>query len=287
MNIVFHGVRGSTPCHSPEVQRYGGNTSCVSLHAPGQAPLVFDLGTGLRYFGGALHDDVAEINVLVSHLHWDHIQGLPFLPQLQRSDCSVNIWAPAQGDGRTAHESLDAAITQPMFPVSLAQFGAKISVFDVKASDELCQWRIGAFDVRAADVPHIGPTLGYRVSLEGRSVVYISDHQEPSDSSQFAPEVLELCDKADVLIHDAQFTDVDYVGREHWGHCRIDYAFSLAVSAGVATLVLFHHDPSRSDDELDAIEAEYKVRGLEHGVEVVVAREGTEMKIPCHADAHA
>ena len=127
MNIVFHGVRGSTPCHSPEVQRYGGNTSCVSLHAPGQAPLVFDLGTGLRYFGGALHDDISEINVLVSHLHWDHIQGLPFLPQLQRRDCSVNIWAPEQDDARTAHESLDAAITRPMFPVSLAQFGANIS----------------------------------------------------------------------------------------------------------------------------------------------------------------
>lgn len=283
MNIVFHGVRGSTPCHSPEVQRYGGNTSCVSLLARGQAPLVFDLGTGLRYFGGALSNDVAEINVLVSHLHWDHIQGLPFLPQLQRSDCSVKIWAPAQQDGRTAHETLDAAITQPMFPVSLAAIGANISVHDVEPS----MWRIGAFEVRAVDVPHIGPTLGYRVSLDGRSVVYISDHQEPSDSSQFDPKVLELCDKADVLIHDAQFTDVDYVGREHWGHCRIDYAFSLAVSAGVATLVLFHHDPSRSDDELDVIEAEYKVRGLEFGVEVVVAREGMEMKIPCHADAHA
>lgn len=283
MNIVFHGVRGSTPCHSPEVQRYGGNTSCVSLLARGQAPLVFDLGTGLRYFGGALSNDVAEINVLVSHLHWDHIQGLPFLPQLQRSDCSVKIWAPAQQDGRTARETLDAAITQPIFPVSLAAIGANISVHDVEPS----MWRIGAFEVRAVDVPHIGPTLGYRVSLDGRSVVYISDHQEPSDSSQFDPKVLELCDKADVLIHDAQFTDVDYVGREHWGHCRIDYAFSLAVSAGVATLVLFHHDPSRSDDELDAIEAEYKVRGLEFGVEVVVAREGMEMKIPCHADAHA
>lgn len=283
MNILFHGVRGSTPCHSPEVQRYGGNTSCVSLLARGQAPLVFDLGTGLRYFGGALSNDVAEINVLVSHLHWDHVQGLPFLPQLQRSDCLVNIWAPAQQDGRTAHETLDAAITQPMFPVSLAAIGANISVHDVEPS----MWRIGAFEVRAVDVPHIGPTLGYRVSLDGRSVVYISDHQEPSDSSQFDPKVLELCDKADVLIHDAQFTDVDYVGREHWGHCRIDYAFSLAVSAGVATLVLFHHDPSRSDDELDAIEAEYKVRGLEFGVKVVVAREGMEMKIPCHADAHA
>jgi ribonuclease BN (tRNA processing enzyme) len=170
-----------------------------------------------------------------------------------------------------------------MFPVSLAAIGANISVHDVEPS----MWRIGAFEVRAVDVPHIGPTLGYRVSLDGRSVVYISDHQEPSDSSQFDPKVLELCDKADVLIHDAQFTDVDYVGREHWGHCRIDYAFSLAVSAGVATLVLFHHDPSRSDDELDAIEAEYKVRGLEFGVEVMVAREGMEMKIPCHADAHA
>jgi len=169
---VFHGVRGSTPCHSPEVQRYGGNTSCVSLLARGQAPLVFDLGTGLRYFGGALSNDVAEINVLVSHLHWDHIQGLPFLPQLQRSDCSVNIWAPAQQDGRTAHETLDAAITQPMFPVSLAAIGANISVHDVEPS----MWRIGAFEVRAVDVPHIGPTLGYRVSLDGRSVAVSYTH---------------------------------------------------------------------------------------------------------------
>ncbi len=280
---MFHGVRGSTPCHSPEVQRYGGNTSCVSLVAPGQDPLVFDLGTGLRYFGKQLDVAVSSVNVLVSHLHWDHIQGLPFLPQLQRDDCAINIWAPAQDDGRTAHECLNAAICQPMFPVSLEAIGATVEVHDVEPSD----WKIGAFDVNAVNVPHIGPTLGYRVTYNDRSIVYISDHQEPSDASLFDPAVLELCNNADVLIHDAQFTDVDYVGREHWGHCRIDYAFALAVEAGVSTLVLFHHDPSRSDDELDAIEGEYKLRGADAGVDVVVAREGMELFVPCHADVHA
>jgi phosphoribosyl 1,2-cyclic phosphodiesterase len=276
-------VRGSTPCHSPEVQRYGGNTSCVSVAAPGQDPLVFDLGTGLRYFGEQLDSSVRNVNVLVSHLHWDHIQGLPFLPQLQHHDCSVNIWAPSQDDGRTAQECLNAAICQPMFPVSLEAIGADVAVHDVEPS----AWKLGAFDVRASSVPHIGPTLGYRVSYEGRSIVYISDHQEPSDPTQFDPKVLELCVNSDVLIHDAQFTNVDYVGREHWGHCRIDYAFSLAVAAGVSTLVLFHHDPSRSDDELDVIEADYKLRGADVGVDVVVAREGMELLIPCHAGAHA
>ena len=255
----------------------------MSVHAPGEDPLVFDLGTGLRYFGCQLDSSVDNLNVLVSHLHWDHIQGLPFLPQLQRDDCSINLWAPAQGNGRTAKDCLHAAICQPMFPVSLETIGAEVVVHDVEPSN----WQIGSFAVQAANVPHIGPTLGYRVTYEGRSVVYISDHQEPSDPAQFAPEVVGLCENADVLIHDAQFTDIDYIGREHWGHCRIEYAFSLAVATGVSTLVLFHHDPSRSDDELDAIEVEYKVRGGECGLNVVVAREGMELLIPCHAGSHA
>jgi len=280
---VFHGVRGSTPCHSPEVQRYGGNTSCVSVAAPGEDPLIFDLGTGVRYFGATLDASVQCLNVLVSHLHWDHIQGLPFLPQLQYDGCEINVWAPVQDDGRSARDCFAAAITEPVFPVALDSIGAQIAIHDVAPSE----WEIGSFTIRAAKVPHIGPTLGYRVTYDDRSVVYVSDHQEPADPKWFAPDVLDLCEAADVLIHDAQFVDADYAGREHWGHCRIDYAMSLAIAARVSTLVMFHHDPSRSDDELDAIEVEYQRRGAEVGIEVVVAREGMEMTIPCHADNHA
>lgn len=274
MRLTFHGVRGSTPCHGEEIRRYGGNTSCVELSIPGDPPLMFDLGTGLRY-AGSEHGDVTSVNCLVGHFHWDHVQGLPFYGPALRSGVSLTVHGPAQSDGRGVGETLGSIIRPPMFPVSLDEFPAHFAYVD-HGDDE---FSVGSAVVRSRLVPHIGPTLGYRVEWCGRSITYISDHQEPLDGQLCSPGVRELCDSADVLIHDAQYTNDDFVGHETWGHCRIDYALRLAQACSVSTLVLFHHDPARTDDLLDALAAQTEAWGREHGITVVVAREGMVVEV--------
>ena len=274
MRLTFHGVRGSTPCNGEEIRRYGGNTSCVEVSIPGDPPLMLDLGTGLRY-AGAAHGDATVINCLVGHFHWDHVQGLPFYGPALRPGTTVNIHGPAQSDGRGVGEVLHSIVRAPMFPVGLDAFPAAFSFTD-HGDDEFA---VGSAQVRSRLVPHIGPTLGYRVSWGGRSVTYISDHQEPLDGSTCSEGVRDLCDGTDVLIHDAQYLNHDFVGHETWGHCRVEYALSLAQACGVSTLVLFHHDPTRDDDALDALGHEVAQWGSEHRIEVVIAREGLTMGV--------
>ena len=274
MRLTFHGVRGSTPCNGEEIRRYGGNTSCVEVSIPGDPPLMLDLGTGLRY-AGADHGDAAEINCLVGHFHWDHVQGLPFYGPALRDGTRVNIHGPAQSDGRGVGEVLHSIVQAPMFPVGLDAFPAEFSFIDHGDDD----FAVGSAQVRSRLVPHIGPTLGYRVSWGDRSVTYISDHQEPLDGSTCSDGVRDLCVGTDVLIHDAQYLDHDFVGHETWGHCRVDYALRLAASCGVKMLVLFHHDPARDDDALDEVASSAAAWGRKHGVEVVTAREGLVLKV--------
>jgi phosphoribosyl 1,2-cyclic phosphodiesterase len=274
MRLTFHGVRGSTPCHGEEIRRYGGNTSCVELSIPGDPPLLLDLGTGVRYAGTA-HGDVASVNCLLGHLHWDHIQGLPFYSPALRAGTSITIHGPAQSDGRGVGDTLRSVVTPPMFPVSIDEFPAAFEFVD-HGDDE---FTVGSTMVLSRLVPHIGPTLGYRVSWGGCSVAYISDHQEPLNGEVCSSGVRELCSGVDVLIHDAQYLDADFIGHETWGHCRVDYALRLAESCGVKTLVLFHHDPARDDDALDAVASTAAEWGREHGIAVLTASEGLVIEV--------
>ena len=179
MLVTFHGVRGSTPCHGDEIARYGGNTACVSVDAPGEDPLLFDLGTGLRYFGlRCPKSEPFRGTCLLSHLHWDHVQGLPFFGPLLHEETELVVYAPSQECGRTAAEVLDATICPPLFPVGLDGFPGSIKIRQPPR-----RFKIGGFDVESADVPHVGEALGYRVTHGGASVAYISDHQQPSGAA--------------------------------------------------------------------------------------------------------
>lgn len=274
MQLTFHGVRGSTPCHGEETRRYGGNTSCVEVAIPGDPPLLLDMGTGLRYAGDG-HGSIERVNCLIGHLHWDHIQGLPFYGPALRPGVSVSIHGPELADGRGVSETLRSAIQPPMFPVSIDEFPASFEFVD-HGDDNFV---VGSATVRSRLIPHIGPTLGFRIDWEGRSVAYLSDHQEPLDGSLCTDGVRELCAGVDVLIHDAQYLDHDFIGHETWGHCRVDYALRLAEQCGVRTLVLFHHDPSRDDDALDAIREEASRWGEDHGIRVMTAFEGMSLDV--------
>lgn len=276
MTISFHGVRGSTPCNDPGTARYGGNTSCVSVAAPGEEPLLFDLGTGLRYFGRQQPvDQPFRGSCLLSHLHWDHVQGLPFFVPLLSAGSSLDVYAPASEHG-SVEEMFARTFTEPLFPVSIEHLPGTIRFHDVADHD----FRVGGFEVVSRLVPHVGATCGFRVEHSGRSVAYLSDHQQPPDGSFAAtPGALELCRGADVLIHDAQYTVAEFARKCDWGHSSIDYAVWLAVEAGVRRLVLFHHDPAHDDEMVDALTATAAACGRQQGLEVVAAFEGMSLTV--------
>jgi phosphoribosyl 1,2-cyclic phosphodiesterase len=278
MSVLFHGVRGSTPCHGPEIVRYGGNTSCVSIEIPGSDPILLDLGTGLRYFGATQPTEAPfRGTCLLSHLHWDHIQGLPFFAPLLMPGASVTIYAPAQHDGTSVASVFADTIKPPLFPIDLSVLPGEIAFVDVADDDFLLNAGTDAeVRVKSRVIPHVGRTLGFRIEWGGYSVAYLSDHQQPCDGALTATDgALELCRDADLLIHDAQYTADEFEAKCDWGHCTTDYAVWLAVESGVKQLALFHHDPSHLDDQLDEIVAAAESAGAAQGVRVFGASEGS------------
>jgi len=277
LRVTFYGVRGSTPCHGDDTRRYGGNTSCVALDAPGERPLVFDLGTGLRYCGERVPTSGPFSGIcLLTHMHWDHVQGLPFFVPTLRDGASFDIYAPAQADGRSVEQVFDEMIKPPMFPIALKSLPGTFRFHDVADHD----FDVDGFEVRSRLVPHVGNTLGFRVSYRGATVTYLPDHQMPTDGSLAMTEgARALCEDVDVLIHDAQYTPAEFASKNDWGHCTIDYAVWMAVQCRVRTLVLFHHDPSRCDDELDQLFEAARCEGERHGVRVIAAREGLQVDL--------
>ncbi|MEX2628153.1 MAG: MBL fold metallo-hydrolase [Ilumatobacteraceae bacterium] len=271
MEITFHGVRGSTPCNDPAIARYGGNTSCVSVTAPGELPLLFDLGTGLRYFGAEQPvDRPFRGTCLLTHLHWDHLQGLPFFTPLLRDGSCLDVYAPPHGDEGVG-DVFVRTFRPPLFPVEVDSLPGRVVCHDIGDDD----FDVGGFRVSARLVPHVGPTCGYRVEWGGRTVAYLSDHQQPCDGSfSVTPGALELCRGADVLIHDAQYTPAEFARKCDWGHSMIEYAVWLGAAADVRTLVLFHHDPTHDDELIDVLAASAAACARSSGVEVVAAREG-------------
>ncbi|MBW8826075.1 MAG: MBL fold metallo-hydrolase [Acidobacteria bacterium] len=268
-------MRGSTPCACDDNRRYGGNTSCVSLEAAGEDPIVLDLGTGLRFWGQTLTGDGPfRGTALVSHIHWDHIQGLPFFAPIIREGAHLDVYGPTQASGTLA-EAVDSFLCPPYFPVTVRELKGHIEFHDVNDGD----LAIGNAKVRVRQVPHIGPTNGYRVDWEGASVAYVSDHQSPGahaavESDHIDEAVLDLCDGADVLIHDAQYWADEWQNKAHWGHCSVDYAVRVALASGVKRLVLFHHDPSHGDAEVDKILRHARTRAGSRLDEVIAASEG-------------
>ncbi len=275
--VSFHGVRGSTPCSCSTLQRYGGNTSCVSVEQDGQVPIVFDLGTGLRQWGSALADRAGlELHALVTHLHWDHVQGLPFFVPLHRGDTTMHIYGPGEDDESMA-SAFSRFMAPPFFPICPSDLASTIEFHDITDGDLV----IDDAEVMVRPVPHTGYTNGYRVTRSGASVAYVPDHQEPiGRPDEVDDAVLELCAGVDVLIHDAQFRADELGAKSDWGHCTVDYAVEVALQAEVRTLVLFHHDPGHDDTEVDRMTAAAAERGLAGGLEsVVAAAEGMKLTL--------
>jgi phosphoribosyl 1,2-cyclic phosphodiesterase len=258
MRVHLCGVRGSTPAPGPDFVRYGGHTSCVAIARDGAFPsLVLDAGTGLRNLSIVLGNQSFRGSILLGHLHWDHVQGLPFFRGGDPPDSRIDVRLPEQeADAETL---LERMMSPPTFPITPSQLPGNWSFGTLSEG----QHTIEGFEVLAREIPHKGgTTFGYRVSDGNRAVAYLSDHHPctagsgPDGHGEYHEAAHALVDGVDLLIHDAQYTDAEYAARSDFGHATYDYALGLAKACGVGHLLLFHHDPARTDDELDRIVAD-------------------------------
>jgi phosphoribosyl 1,2-cyclic phosphodiesterase len=271
MRVTFCGVRGSTPAPGAAFLRYGGNTSCVAVQAADEpVRLLLDAGTGIAA-ASALIEGPYDGAVLLGHLHWDHTHGLPFFAAGGMKGSRVRVMIPAQGAGPEA--VLERAFSPPHFPVTPTQLGAGWTFEGVEEG----QHSVAGFDVLAREIPHKGGrAFGYRVSAGGRSLAYLSDHSPtsagpgPDGLGERHEAALALATGADLLIHDAQHRADEFPGVGYLGHASAEYAVALGREAGVRAVVLFHHAPTRTDDEVDAIEHSVQ----EPGLRVIAAFEG-------------
>jgi ribonuclease BN (tRNA processing enzyme) len=268
VELVLLGVRGSTPAPGPDYVRYGGHTSCVGVIRTGAAvpTLLMDAGTGIRSLPGLLGSEPFRGSILLSHLHWDHVEGLPFCRAVDRNDARVDLFVPEQ-DGASARDLLARTMSPPSFPI--------------EPEGLLGSWRflpvpegagsIEGFEVTAADVSHKGGrTVGYRVANSTRSFAYLPDH---APSRGMTAAAWSLIEGVDLLLHDSQFVESERSLADDYGHATVEETIALAAKAGVGALVLFHHSPVRTDSQLDRI-----LEVADSPVPVVVAKEG--MRIP-------
>lgn len=278
LKVTFHGVRGSYPGPSQESHRYGGHTSSVVVEADGQSPLLLDLGTGISSIASlAANGGSGEEfrgTALVTHLHYDHVLGLPFFTPANHPGARLDVFGPSQPDGSLA-DAFGALVRPPYFPIHLRDLQGDICFHELSAE----RFTVGAFRVTSRLVPHLGPTLGYRIEFEGKVVCYISDHQAPADLQCVADAVLELCDGADLLIHDAQYTMAEFLAKPDWGHSTAEYALLVAREAGVKRLCLYHHDPSHSDEELDRMLEAVRSPADFASIAVIAAAEGASITL--------
>jgi phosphoribosyl 1,2-cyclic phosphodiesterase len=276
VRITFWGVRGSLPTPGPATSRYGGNTSCVEVQAAAGSLVVLDAGTGICGLGTALPDDLWRIDILLTHLHMDHIIGLGFFAGLYRSGLEVHLWGPASTVG-SLRQRLSRYLSPPLFPVRLRELPCRLEIHDLTFEP----FDVPALSVRSALVCHPGATVGFRLSDGRSSLAYLPDHEPVLANPRFAGEPEwssggSLVAGVDVLVHDSQYTHEEYDERVGWGHCTLDDALALAGALGVGSVVPFHHDPGHDDDRLDGLFAgAHRASGLE----VVPAREGLTLSI--------
>jgi phosphoribosyl 1,2-cyclic phosphodiesterase len=256
----------------------GGNTSCVEVRA-GATRVILDAGTGLRALGAELmaKGEPVEAHLLLSHFHWDHIQGFPFFTPAYLKGNRVEIYGPERAAGRDVRAALDAQMRAPHFPVGLDAMRAELGFYPLPAG---ASFPIGGVQVETAAANHPGGCLAYRISAGGRSVVYATDTEH---GAELDPCLLELARGCDVLIYDAQYTSDEYPAKRGWGHSTPDEAVRLACAAGAGQLVLYHHDPAHDDAAISRMES--AARALWPSVSA--AREGLTIELRPRAGRQA
>lgn len=277
MRLWICGVRGSTPSPGPEFVRFGGNTSCIAVCRDAEQPsLILDGGTGLQRLTKMLQRRPFRGTMLLGHLHWDHTHGIPFFASGDHPEAQVTVVMPAQGD---PEEVLARAISPPHFPIRPGELRGKWRFRNLEPGEH----SIEGFSVVALEIPHKGGRMfGYRVSDGSATIAYMSDHSPiafgpgPDGFGKYHAAARTLAEGVDLLIHDGQHTAEEFPARAYLGHSAIDYAVGLAQMSRARRLMLFHHDPPRTDDELDTILAAH------HTMQppIDAAAEGTVIDLP-------
>lgn len=302
MRLRYWGTRGSIPAPGPETVRYGGNTPCVSVRADDGTLLIFDCGTGARGLGLELaRSGTVRAHLFLSHTHADHLQGLPFFVPAFVPGSELTIHGPA-GIDRPLRDAIAGLMEYAYFPVPLRELAARIEIVELGEGTV----QVGPASIRAQHVNHTAPCLGYRLTLDGAVLAYATDHEPfatPTWRDDRARSALDsggllhpgdvrhvaLLRDADLVIHDAQYTAAEYEGKQTWGHSPANYAVDVALAAGAHELALFHHDPTRSDEALEAVLAASRARVAASGKPLAVgaAAEGIERELHGKADIGA
>jgi phosphoribosyl 1,2-cyclic phosphodiesterase len=289
LRVQFWGTRGSIPSPGSRTARYGGNTPCVEMRTTGGWLIILDAGTGIRELGSALieraNGGAIQGDIFLTHAHWDHIQGIPFFAPIFQRGNHFTIWG-----SKSLETSIDRVVRDQMspvvFPVTFEELDATIDFRDL-ANGERCAGT--GYEVTAMEMRHPGGALGYRFSelREATSLVYVSDNELGPATGKFSTptgwhdKFREFCRGAKVLIHDTMYTTEEYDHHRGWGHSTYSEGVELALAAGVETLVLFHHEPRRSDDELDRRTEECRAMVKARGgtLNVIGAAEGLTLTV--------
>lgn len=295
MEIKFWGVRGSIPSPGPTTARYGGNTSCIALHGSDDTLVVFDSGTGIRLLGDYLLTlPPRDIHLFLTHTHWDHIQGFPFFRPAYRENTALHIYAAG-----SLERSIRATLTQQMvysvFPVHVEELEAQINYHNIDEESI----KIGGLTITPRRMNHPITSFGYKVQEKEKTVFYTGDHEqffeftntEGGDnltqkydgkitSARKKGEV-EFVNNIDLLIADSQYTDEEYIKKVGYGHSTINQSLDLAIQAEVKHLVLFHHEPTRTDEHLDELllMTEKSVKAESPKLEITAAKEGNSIVV--------
>jgi phosphoribosyl 1,2-cyclic phosphodiesterase len=296
--LKLWGVRGSIPVPGPATVRYGGNTTCAEVRADGEI-IVLDAGSGIRELGLALENEFGSrpinLSLLITHVHWDHIQGFPFFVPSYNDKNHIQIFG-YDGTGSGLREILKGQMATPFFPVALYDLPGKIKIEKLESMD----FKIGKVHVRSKFMNHPGVCVGYRLFTSKGSIAFLPDHEpyeafklhsakshllSPEQTQKRAredrAELVKFLQGSDILILDTQYTDEEYQAHVGWGHGSLSTAISLAIDAAVRKLILFHHDPTHDDDMIDKMvqTARKLAAKSESYLEVEGAREGAEMTL--------
>jgi CheY-like chemotaxis protein len=296
MHVRFWGTRGSIATPGPGTIRFGGNTSCVEVTTDSGACLILDCGTGARQLGAALMARKPPIvaTILLSHTHWDHIQGFPFFAPLFVPGNRITVCGP-EGSGKSMHQVLAGQMEFTYFPVEIDQLPAAITFKELGEGEH----EFEGVRVVAQFLHHPTMTLGYRIEADGVALVYLCDHEPFSETlwhddhaSSHSDSIVHHGDRrhasfmarADLVIHDAQYTPEEYPSKKNWGHSTYEYAVGLAAAVKVRRLALTHHDPFHDDAFVAAIEARARAhaRDLAYDIEIICAYEGLELALEPH-----
>lgn len=278
MQLTFYGVRGSIPTPGAEYIRYGGNTACVHVELQDGTDIILDAGTGIRLLGDKLVKKSTPIHLLLTHNHWDHIQGFPFFTPIYQPDREINI-TPGQTN-LPEHDAIIKQMQGSVFPVPFSALQSKITISP--KPENIDSWKLGSATISRLPMNHPGKGSAYCIEEDGKKIAYITDNElyPPYKKETDFLTFVDFARDADIIIHDAQYMLTDMPAKSGWGHSVAEEAVKLAMACNAKSLALYSHDPSRTDDDIDKIidHCKHYIEIAESPIKLIAAAEG----MTCH-----